>query len=450
MFRIIGKTFPFILLRILFYILSALAQYYILVLVYKLGVSITNFNPLLNTIIQPALIIIGVGLGFFILNWISRPVLHILSLGHVIAATAVTLDLDIDTSIFRYSINQLSKCFISMSVSSIVSLKSISILKDFKDSILNNDIMPKFRISENKIIKFAIKIITNDIKSLIEMVDELIVSYVWFATLLYSSFSDDEHKNTIKVQVKNQAKFMLEAICYVIKTFPFLLVDNISYSIFYYSLNFIVYIGIYLIVFANIGFNLWVFALSFILIRVIKAVVWDTLIYSFRVCATIFSFYQHMHKFEKSDLIELNSLITKIPSLLVIAKKTKIEELTNIQVNKNDKSTSSLLDFDNLTIAIKRKVNDIAKCFMINEVDILDVNDSSLVGDETPIITEDEINIPHTNENNTPDTNIVEAIHSQDLNSAIDDNVRIVDFNTVPEVNSSINEFDIDYDIFNR
>lgn len=71
----------------------------------------------------------------------------------------------------------------------------------------------------------------------------------------------------------------------------------------------------------------------------------------------------------------LRDLVYKIPSLIPIAKKTKDDIFNDLISQKSNDAQSEenggIVDFNPLEDVLKKYVNDVAKCFMISEHDIL-------------------------------------------------------------------------------
>lgn len=384
MFKVWTRTLGFTFLQILTYIASMCTQITLIWFIYKTGSQMAQESfPYVYTIIEPGLIMIGLGAGIVLHRVIFTPILFLESLSHVIAITSVVTGLPqkLQSSRTSYAFGQVRKYFFGLSASTIVTKSTLKLFASFKDAVLNKDIIPHFQKFEHPIIKFIIKICINDIKSLLNLLDEILVSYIWLGTHMYVEYAD-KPKTESKEIIKQQARYMLEGFALFVKVFPSLLINNFAYDMLFYVITLALTTSLFFILYVVMGFSLWIYVIVFLFYRLAKDIIYNSVIYSLRCCSIIRSFYiavDELHVDNNMPSAEtLRDLVSKVPALIPLAKRTKDETFKDLVSANSDcedgivsEASSGLVDFNPIEEALRKYVNDTAKYFMVSEHDII-------------------------------------------------------------------------------
>lgn len=378
-----SRTYPFWFVRIGLYGCSGVVQFFIIYFTWKMGLELTRSNHVLNYISQPAFMIIGIGLSALFNATLIRLIAHIISMAHTIAATIAALELEYEGSLTGYAWKQMSLYFQELSSSSFISIKSVEKFSSLKNAILFKDIMPLFAEPKNFAIKCAKNYVVKDVQGVLSMVDEIIVSYVWFTTMMYFELSKEANdaKNTRKftTRVARQARFMLEGVLFLLRVFPKLMLANLGMMVVYFLVTLIIVLGFFYAVWAYIGFSLWILPIIFLTWRLVVDIVNNTLIYSMRVDHTITTFYDSIHGLDAVGIDDLVALVQKIPSLTNIAKKSKLPQFKDLaDVEPSVEDSGGLVDIGDMKKSLIDSVNNAAGMFMVKETDILKI------GEEVP------------------------------------------------------------------
>lgn len=381
MFKVWTRTLSCTIIQVLTYILSTCTQIILIWFIYKTGVQLASKSiPNAHIIIGPGLLMIGLGIGVLFHRLVFIPIIFIESLSHVIAITSVVTGLpqELPGSRTLYSFSQMRKYFFGLTASTVITKTTLKLFTKFKDIILEKDIIPHFQQAKHPIIKFVSKICINSIKSLLDLIDELLVSYVWLGTYLYVEYSDNP-KTGSKEIIKQQARYILECIALFVKVFPSLLANNFAYDILFHIIATVLTIGTFVVLYHLIGFSFWIFIILFLFYRLVKDIIYNSIIYNLRCCSVVTTFYVALDKLRIDNNMPsaeiLHDLVSKIPSLIPIAKKTKDDIFNDLISQKSNDAQSEenggIVDFNPLEDVLKKYVNDVAKCFMISEHDIL-------------------------------------------------------------------------------
>jgi len=392
MLNLLLKTLPFLLMRIGIFFLSGSLIFGIALLCRNLGLQLTQNVPLLHWVSQPAFLIIGVGIGIALHTYILSFVIHMLSLVHVIATTTVLLNVPYQGSLIGFAFSQTKKNFLQVTSASVLTIKGVAALKKFKDTLIEKDILTLFNEPDTTIQKSIFNLTKYNINCSLETIDEVIVSYTWLATYLYDMGAnepdelDDEgnqilegkrkKKPSIKTRIKNQAKFMLNGLAFYTRVLPKMLIWGFFQMAVVEVFSIIISVIVWVLVFSIMGINLISITLVLLTGRLILQLVDLVILKTIRVDITLLTYYTELSKLDNVTPEMVSMLVTKIPPLASIAKKTGLAEFKDIQIPDKsegdvDGCLGGLISQDEMREALRSAINETCKVFQVDEHDIL-------------------------------------------------------------------------------
>lgn len=383
------RTLPFIFIRIL---LGALDVYITikvtLIAKDQLLLFIGPYVPsLFLFFLTPLTYIIGLGISMVICYYFVGVIAYFFKLAHIVAITSLTLGYSPSKMpLTFYAIDEARKNFMPLVVSYITTKTVVHALNDLKDTIMEFDIMSKFKEPKNTLVKLVKNISVQGIRNVIDVADEITISYTWFTNDLYrrsDKYKNNKKARTLRNRTKVQAKNMLESLVFIVRTFPYLMLSSLIYETLFIILNvvFTVSLGLYFL--KVFGFTWLTVLLIFVSYRSVVQLFGYIVTSSLRNIAYLHTFYGELAEMEPFDIkSSVTSLVSSVPGLSQLAKMSG----ENIQATRG-KGTSGLLEED-FSQVFRDSLKDTVKAFNLEESDLL------ITGDEEETLQNNLDSIP--------------------------------------------------------
>ena len=286
---------PFILLRVVLILLEGLTLYVsgYYGSAWILGYVGNYVDGLFLFMLTPMAWIIGLGIGAFIVKWLFGFFQYYVKLSQIIFLTCSILEYKpTKGSLVVFAFNEAIDNFVYLSINDFTTKTILKALGALKDAIMKNDIMSKFKDIDNTAYKLTKSMALTSLQNVINMTDEIIVSFTWLAHSMYKSDRKRQKKKMpgVKTRTKNQAKFILEGLTYLVRVFPKLLINSVAFEIFVFILA---NISIIVIIFFIIGISEFSFGLLFFMLvfyRTLLHIFYYCFVHSFRLFFYLYAF----------------------------------------------------------------------------------------------------------------------------------------------------------------
>lgn len=345
MLKSASLSIPFLLIRFALCVLTGIGWYYVIVLTHSL---LMNFvTPLLPSMfvffLNPMGVIIGLGLGGYLTILVAKPVLYYFKLAHIIFITDHIISKDNEndkrSTFFKFNsaLKEAKSNYAALAVNDFATQGLVkilaSVLTNIKESIMNNDIMAKIKEPESMMGKGAVKALTKPLSNVLDMMDEIVVSYVWltYHMLLCAREDRNEAKPNTAQEAKIRAGFMLESLTLAVRLFPKLMINSIAMEVFMFFVarGLAVVFSVILIILANQLWNipfLYSCAIMVIMYKTLVDIVYYGLVDTIRVVTYLAIFYYEAGKLDALDMQqEAAALAMKVPGLKKLMKKAGLE-----------------------------------------------------------------------------------------------------------------------------
>jgi hypothetical protein len=370
-------SIPHIIATIAVYVISLFIGYIGFLSIWQFGNMYLGFSGIMLFLSKYMYYIISLGLYILLYKIVVGPVIKIIQLYQIVTVTAVLFEfkerkLLESSNYWWFSFGQVNKNFINVVSSSVISSSSVKALSKLKDAVIKNDIAANFQKSFSGFVKMTVEFLIKGIASLLDMLDEIVVSYVWLAIFMYKK--SPGVKQPKKRMLKQQARFMLEAVMFYIRVFPKLLIRNLMCDVGFSVINLFLVIVLDVLIISLTG-SYWLIIVEVFLYKFMYAFLYDTIIHSFRVCSVVVNFYEILKDLKPVSENDLVEFIKKTPVLGVIAKRAKLSNFDG--GNSGDEaaeSSSGLININDMKSALIEQVNEYAKSFMLDEHDILNID----------------------------------------------------------------------------
>lgn len=327
-------------------------------------------SGLFLTILTPMGYLIGLGISMVICYYVIGVIVYFFKLAHIIALTSYILDYNPSRmSTTLYAINEARQNFIPMVASYVTTKTIIHALTDLKDTIMEFDIMARFKEPKSTIVKFVKKLCTSGIRNVIDVADEITISYTWFTNDLYKrsdKYKKSKDGKSLGAMTKVQAKHMLEGLVFLLRTFPYLMMTSLLYETTFIVFNVVFTVALMFFIVKWLGFSLMTCAIIFVTYRTAMQIFSYTVISSLRNAAYLHAYYGELAELEPFDLKEsVAGLLSKVPGLSGLAKLTG----EKVDVTRG-KGSSPILEED-IGEVLKKSIRDTARSFNLNESDLI-------------------------------------------------------------------------------
>lgn len=366
------KTLPFILIRVLLCLADVAVTIWITLTFKEFFMNFMSgmVSGLFLTMLTPMGYIIGLGISMVVCYYIIGVIAYFFKIAHIIALTSYILDYNpsrMSTTV--YAISEARKTFIPMVVSYVTTKTVLHALNDLKDTIMEFDIMARFKEPKNTVVKFVKRLCTSGIRNVLDVADEISISYTWFTNDLYKRSDNYKRSKKAKSLVtvsKVQAKHMLESLVFLMRVFPYLLMTSLIYETTFIVLNVVFTVLLAVVIVKMLGLSLLTCVIVFISYRAVMQVFSYTVISSLRNAAYLHAFYGELSEIEPFDLKEsIAGLIAKVPGLSGLAK------LTGEKIDVTRGTGSSPIIEEDIGEALRKSIRDTAKSFNLNESDLI-------------------------------------------------------------------------------
>jgi hypothetical protein len=429
------RTLPFILIRILLCLADAAVTIWLTLSFKDFFMNFMSgfVSGLFLIILTPMGYIIGLGISMVICYYVIGVIAYFFKLAHIIALTSYILDYNPSRlSTTLYAISEARQNFIPMVASYITTKTVIHALRDLKDTIMEFDIMARFKEPKSAIVKFDQRICTSGVRNVVDVADEITMSYTWFTNDLYKR--SDKYKSSKKgkslgAMTKVQAKHMLEGLVFLLRTFPYLMMTSLLYETTFIVLNVLFTVILMIFIVKWLGFSLMTCAIIFITYRAVMQIFSYTIISSLRNAAYLHAYYGELAELEPFDLKEsVTGLLSKVPGLSGLAKLTG----EKIDITRG-KGSSPILEED-IGEVLKKSIKDTARSFNLNESDLI------ITSREANKIQENVDSLPEEVEDLEPivdtevETIVEEYVPAQEQHEQVEVNVSADDIQTDAQV----------------
>ena len=396
----------------------------------------SNYVPsLFLFFLTPMGYIIGLALGALILKYVFGFIHYYFKLANIIHLTVLIL-FGVDKSqknlpkelreklSVGYALSQAATNFKSLALNDFTTRGIVMALKALKNAILNIDLMSRFKEPKSTVVKFVKSVTESALGNVINMTDEMIVSYTWFAYDVYLQDMKSRGKEpTLKQELKNRATFMLEGLTFIIRTFPSLLVNSLVIEVGFIIVANAIAIGLIVLTMFFVGFNFAFIFIAIILYRTIIQLIYYTIIESFRLTFYLYSFYSEMDDLEPFDITDsIANLVGKVPLLKSLVKQS------GLKVEPTGMEGDHILEGDMDKILVDN-VKEVANAFNLNTNEILKPEEPKSEEEEEEAKPEEQA---ESEEETKPDQEVEpepKVEDSHDLEFEIED-----DFESEPEI----------------
>lgn len=367
MLRNLGHSFPFYIIRILIVTCEALTLAFGAYMLHGVVMDIASryVDSLFLTMLNPMGWIIGLAISAFVVKYPFGLIKYYIKIAHIIYMTMITLEYK--PSLIG-SFGQAYRNFSWLFINDIATKGIVQALRALKDAILNVEILQKFKAPDSSLLKFVTSLCTNGLNHIIDMTDELIISYTWFTNdMLLASLErrGKDKPSTIKA-VKNQAKFILEGMAFLVRTLPQLLISTLIIEAAFLFLSNVLLISIIASVFYFSGYSFVLLLAGIFLYRMLLDLIYYALVEPIRIAVYIYAFYSELSELEPIDIKqEIASLIGKVPVIGALAKKAGMK----VEPVGNEGESLFNADFNGV---IKDNVATVADAFNLNVDDLME------------------------------------------------------------------------------
>ena len=400
-------SLPFLILRISLICCEGLLLWFSAVYVHKLFLDYMSnlVGGLFAIVVSPMGYLIGLALGAVVVKYVLGLIQYYFKLAHIVYLTMFILQYKpYKGSRYGHAFREAGTNFTSLALNDFTTRSIVSALKALKTAILDNDLMSKFKDPELSSVKFVKSLCTTALGNVINMTDELIVSYTWFTYDLYlANCKKNKKEPTTKQMLRNRATFMLEGITFIVRVFPQLLVSSAVIEVGFIIIANVVTIGVILLVLSYVGFSFMFIILAIILYRTLIQIFYYTIVESLRLTFYLHSFYSELEELEPFDIKEsLSSLLGKVPLLKSLVKQS------GQKIEASGSEGGPILEGDINTI-LQDNIKEVAQAFNLETDDLLkdqtDENKDSKDNEEQVVDEEpDNDDAPVTERSNNVNT----------------------------------------------
>jgi len=336
---------------------------------------------------------IALGLGAAYRITVVRFVDYLLQLAHTIAVTVVVLEQPYRGTLMGYAWKEATRNLIGNTATSVITIKGVKVVKTIKNALLQKTIFnhlndPGGLGPGHSLFKF----IVYNINMALDSMDEVLVSYTWFTQEMYRrhwEIDNPKKKISVKIRVKNQAKFFLEGTALYIRVLPKMLVNNTLYLVAIEILIFLALVVSVTLTTISFGFGWWNILFMFVTTRLLLLAVNQIIVPTLRVNVAIYQFYNQVSKLETTAPEFIKELVGKLPPLAWIAKQTGDPDYSDTRMNLNevdnvDICASDIVPWADCESALRDLVNDTAKVFQVHEKNVLESAGGSVEDTSTP------------------------------------------------------------------
>lgn len=389
---------PFLLLRILVVLAEAATLYFGSLFVYGLFVDYmsTRVPSLFLTFISPMGLLIGLALSTLVVKFGWGFLQYYIKLAHIIYLTLAILEYKpYRGSRFAFALGEAFSNFNTLALNDLTTRTVIKALKALKDAIVKTDLVSKFKDTNNSFIRFFKSICTTALSNVINMTDEIIVSYTWFTNSLFMAERARKNKGELKLKekIKTQTTFMLEGMVFTVRVLPKLMVNSLVFEVAFLFLAHAVTVGLIILFIMYYGFSWLMIFYILIAFRTLIQIFYHAVVESLRLNVYLYSFYSEVNELEPFDILEtMGSIVGKVPMLGALVKKS------GLKIEPSGAEGSNILDGDFNQI-LKDNIAEAASAFNLNTNDILDEEELNL---STEVETKKEQPKEDSQEDNTP------------------------------------------------
>lgn len=380
-----SRSIPFLLIRTVLVLAEGATLYFGSVYVqawFELFIS-GYVDGFFLTVVSPMGYIIGLALGALVVKYVLGLIQYYFKLAHIIFLTTLILQYKpFKGSRFFYSLIEATVNFASLALNDFTTRTVVKALGALKDAILSTDLLSKFRDPKLLIVKFVKNICVTGLTNVINMTDEIIVSYTWFTNDLYLAERARQGQGApnVKDKIKNKALFMLEGMVFTVRVLPQLLINSLLFEVAFILLANIATIAIIISLAGYIGFSFFFFVCAFILYRTLIRLFYYVVIESLRLTVYLHSFYSEVNELEPFNINDtLAELLGKIPLLGPLVQNSGQE------IEPSSSGASNILEGD-LNQMIRDNVTQVASSFNLNPSEII-------VEDRTQVIVDDSVDV---------------------------------------------------------
>lgn len=321
------------------------------------------------TLLNPVGIILGVGIGALISKYPLGIVKYYFKLAHIIYLTSLILEYKPKgVSRFLYSLQEATTNFALLALNDFTTRTVVKALGALKDAIVTKDLMSRFKETEGVILKFVRQTLTTGIANVIDMTDEIIVSYTWFTNDLWleSRRKKKLKAPSIKMKAKNTAMFMLEGMAFTVRVMPQLLVNSIIYEVAFVIFANASIVLLLLSGLGYFGFSWWHIFYFFIVYKLLVRLFYYVIIESLRLVVYLTAFYNELGELEPFDIkSSIGGLLGKVPLLAPLVKASKQD------IQPTGSPDSPILEGD-LNQLMKDNVKGVATAFNLKTDDLVE------------------------------------------------------------------------------
>lgn len=313
--------------------------------------------------------IIGLAVSAFIVKYVFGIAQYYFKLAHIIYLTMVILEYrPTRNSPLIHSFAQATTHFGWLVLHDFTTRGVVKALEALKNAILNIDLLSRFKETQSLMVRFVKMLCTTALGNVINMTDEIIVSYTWFTNDLYLANRERQGKGApkLKDKVKNQALFMLEGMAFTVRVLPQLLINSVIFEVAFLLLAFLSSIGIVVLVGSYLGFSFFYIVASLILFRTLIHIFYYVIVQSLRLNVYLYSFYSELGDLEPFNITEMiGNLLGKVPLIGPLVKKS------GQRIEPTGTEGSSILEGD-LNSLMRENVAQVAAAFNLNTEELVE------------------------------------------------------------------------------
>lgn len=371
MLKSLSRSLPFLLIRTLLVLGEGATLYYSSMYVHDwFVVFMSNYvEGLFLTVVSPMGYLVGLGLGTILVKYVFGLVQYYFKLAHIVFVTTLILEYTpFKGSRFLHALIQASTHFGSLALNDFSTKGVVKVLGVVKETIMDAELLSKFKEPKSMVVKFVKSICTKGLTNVINMTDEIIVSYTWFTNDMYLQDRKEKGKGvpSVKQKVKNTATFMLEGMAFTIRVLPQLLINSLIFEVAFILLANTVTIASLFVLLKFVGFNFLFFVYAFILYRTLVKLFYYVVVESLRLSIYINSFYSELNDLEPFDInATLARLFGSVPLVGTLIKKSG-------QSIEPAGSEGSPIFEDNLQEMFRQNVAEVASAFNLNTDELLE------------------------------------------------------------------------------